>query len=181
MSERSELISRLRENIDSRTAYIKAKLGILVPSQIRALRLRTENMSRQSDLAHAAGLHQSRISMFETPGAANLTLETLARLAATFKVGLVIKFVPFSDMLRWENSFRQDCFDVVPRLEEDEAFLRPSALRSELNEMAAGNATGVSDLASGFRKPNVRAYEITEGSYKQSSGLGQKMASGGMR
>ena len=64
--------------------------------------------------------------MFESPGAANLTLETLARLAATFNVGLVVKFVPFSDMLRWENNFSQDNFDVV-RLGDDADFLSPSS------------------------------------------------------
>src|SRR3974377_254533 len=117
MNERSELISKLARSIDSRTAYVKAKLGVLVPSQIRSLRLHSD-MPRQADLAKEAGLQQSRISMFETPGAANVTLETLARLAAAFRVGLIVKFVPFSEMLRWENSFSPS-YDVR-RLEEDE-------------------------------------------------------------
>jgi transcriptional regulator with XRE-family HTH domain len=117
------MISKLRENVDSRTSYIKSKLGILVPSQIRGLRL-TSDMPRQADLAKAAGLHQSRISMFETLGAANMTLETLARLAAAFKVGLVVKFVPFSEMLSWENHFSQDAFKVV-KIDDDRAFLTP--------------------------------------------------------
>jgi len=119
----------LIESVDSRTSYIKAKLGILIPSQIRSLRLQSE-MPRQCDLAKAAGLHQSRISMFETPGAANMTIETLARLAATFKVGLIVKFVPFSEMLRWENEHSQDHFSVTP-LAEDEAFLNPPAAMEE--------------------------------------------------
>jgi hypothetical protein len=64
--------------------------------------------------------------MFETPGAANITLETLARLAAAFKVGLVVKFVPFSEMLNWENAFSQDAFDVV-KIDADREFLHPNA------------------------------------------------------
>src|SRR5258708_5088754 len=100
VSERSKTISKLRSDFESRTSYIKAKLGVLVPSKIKTLRLKS-NMPRQGDLAAAAKLHQSRISMFETPGAANLTLETLAKLAAAFKVGLIVDFVPFSEMLRW--------------------------------------------------------------------------------
>lgn len=121
MSERSELISRLRESLELRTSYIKSKIGTLVPSQIRALRLQSE-MPRQADLAQAAGLHQSRISMFETPGAANMTLETLARLAAAFKVGLIVRFVSMNEMLRWENEFSQDQFKVTA-LEWDSEFL----------------------------------------------------------
>jgi transcriptional regulator with XRE-family HTH domain len=125
MNERSNLISRLRTSIDIRTAYIKAKLGVLVPSQIRALRSNSD-MPRQSDLAKAAGLHQSRISMFETPGAANMTIETLSRLAAAFKVGLIVKFVPMSEMLRWENQYSQDSF-AVASLDHDYDFIDPDA------------------------------------------------------
>jgi transcriptional regulator with XRE-family HTH domain len=116
----------LLSNFDARTSYIKAKLGVLVPSKIRALRLRS-NMPRQNDLAVAAKMQQSRISMFETPGAANVTLETLAKLAAAFKVGLIVDFVPFSEMLRWENRYSQDAFDVT-RIADDVAFIEPEVL-----------------------------------------------------
>lgn len=126
MSERSKLISRLRSDLNSRAAYIKAKLGVIVPSKIRALRLKS-NMPRQGDLARIAKMHQSRISLFETPGAANVTLETLARLAAAFKVGLIVDFVPFSEMLRWENNYSQDSFNVT-RLDNDGEFLEPREL-----------------------------------------------------
>lgn len=123
MKERLTYISKLLVETKARAAYIKAKLGVLVPSQIRALRLKSD-MPRQSDLARAAGMQQSRISMFETPGAANVTLETLAWLAAIFKVGLIVKFVPFSEMLRWENTFSQDDFSVT-KINDDRAFLEP--------------------------------------------------------
>jgi hypothetical protein len=84
-------------------------------------------MPRQSDLAKNAKMHQSRISMFETPGASNMTLETLSKLAATFRVGLIVKFVPFSEMLEWENNFSQDALNVT-KIEEDQKFLEPKAL-----------------------------------------------------
>src|SRR5207245_7100509 len=106
VNERSKWISKLLTDKKAREAYIKAKLGVLVPSQIRALRLKSD-MPRQTDLAKEVPMQQSQISMYETPGASNVTLETLARLAAVFKVGLVVKFVPFSEMLRWEHTFSQ--------------------------------------------------------------------------
>jgi transcriptional regulator with XRE-family HTH domain len=121
MDERSKTISRLRSDLDSRISYIRAKLNVVVPSKIRALRLKSD-MPRQSDLARAAQMHQSRVSMFETPGAANFTLETLARLAAVFKVGLVVDFVPFSEMLHWENTYSQDSFDVT-KIDSDREFI----------------------------------------------------------
>jgi transcriptional regulator with XRE-family HTH domain len=128
MSERLERIYKLLKNQKSRASYIRAKLVVLVPAQIRALRLKSKNptMPRQIDLAREAELHQSRISMFETPGAANVTLETLAKIAAGLRVGVIVKFVPFHEMLHWENCFSPDAFDVTPRLEQDELFLNPS-------------------------------------------------------
>lgn len=129
MDERSNRISRLLNSQKSRAAYIKAKLSVLVPAQIRALRLKSTNppMPFQRDLAREPELHQSRISMFETPGMANMTLETLSKVAAGLRLGVKVEFVPFSDMLRWEDSFSPHTFDVLPRLQDDIAFINPDA------------------------------------------------------
>jgi transcriptional regulator with XRE-family HTH domain len=78
---------------------------------------------KQSELAEECGMLQSRISAVETPGA-RLNVETLVRLAAALKVGLVVRFVPFSEMLAWDNAFRQDSFSPVT-IDEDVAFLTP--------------------------------------------------------
>jgi helix-turn-helix protein len=80
----------------------------------------------QAVLADEAGMKQSRISAMETPGKTNFNLETLVSLAATLKVGLMVNFVPFSRMLRWENEHSQDAFDV-PSIDEDIEFLIPTA------------------------------------------------------
>lgn len=138
MNERSKKIFKLKESDASRIAYIKAKLSVLIPSQIKALR-RKSGMTRQEDLANAANMLQSRISAMEKPGAVNFNLETLVRLASAFKVGMIVKFVPFSEMLRWENQFRQDNFNVTT-IDEDSEFLNPSpALARE--DMAATTPT----------------------------------------
>ena len=112
MSDRSKTISRLKKNRGSRAAYIKAKLSVLIPAQLRALRMKSF-APRQEDLAKAAEMKQSRISAMEKPGAVNYNLETLIRMASTFKVGLKVEFVSLSEMLRWENQFEQDSFSVV--------------------------------------------------------------------
>lgn len=167
MSERSEWISKLLSSQETRTAYIKSKLGVLVPSQIRALRLQSE-MPRQSDLAKAANLHQSRISMFETPGAANVTIETLARLAAAFKVGIVVKFVPMSEMLQWENGYSQDAFNIKP-LDEDVLFLEPELKSNRLTEryqldrpMVAGLEKRPPQCANGLPTTKIEAGDYKE-------------------
>jgi transcriptional regulator with XRE-family HTH domain len=123
LNERSDSIYKLQSDFNTRAAYIHSKVSTLVPSQIKGLRLKSD-MPRQKDLAQAAELHQSRISMFETPGA-NPTVETLSAIAAALRVGLKIEFVPFSEMLAWENGFSQDRFDVT-KIDEDQAFLNPA-------------------------------------------------------
>ena len=123
MSDRQKILSRLIADRDYRAAYIRAKLDILIPSQLRALRLRLDKT--QPELAQMADMKQPRISAMETPGLVNFNRETLVRMAATHNVGLVVKFVPFSEMLAWENSYSQDAFDPT-RLPNDIRFLQPT-------------------------------------------------------
>lgn len=122
MSDRSKLINRLLTEREFRRAYIRAKLDVLIPSQLRALRLRDEKT--QSEMAKAADMKQARISAMETPGLVNFNLDTLVRMAAANNSGLMVKFIPFSEMLAWENNYTQDAFDVV-RLPNDTRFLDP--------------------------------------------------------
>jgi transcriptional regulator with XRE-family HTH domain len=120
VSERSELTCKLKDHANSRASYIRGKLNVLIPAQLRALRLR--RVLNQTELASAADMKQSRISAMERPGAVKFNIETLIRAAAALKVGLEVKFVPFSEMLRWENAFNQDTFDVTP-IDDDKRFL----------------------------------------------------------
>lgn len=123
MSDRRTIVSRLIADRDFRADYIRAKLEVLIPSQLRALRLRQEKT--QPELAQLADMKQSRISAMETPGRVNFNLETLVRMAATLNVGLMLKLVPFSEMLGWENSYSQDSFNVT-QLANDIEFLQPA-------------------------------------------------------
>ncbi len=115
MHEKSQLIEKLR-NWKYREAYIRASINVNLPSQIRALRLKQRMTQRE--LADESKMLQPRISAMEKPGAIKFNIETLVRVAAAFKVGLIVKFVPLSEMLAWENGFSQDDFDVVT-FEED--------------------------------------------------------------
>lgn len=125
--------SKIRQDNKTRAAYIRAKLGSLIPAQIRALRQKSMRpaLPRQTDLAKEAGMHQSRISQLEKSGNVNVTLDTLVNLASALRCGLKIEFVPFSEMLKWENEFSPDKFDVV-RLEDDAEFLSGTC-ESEIN------------------------------------------------
>jgi transcriptional regulator with XRE-family HTH domain len=75
--------------------------------------LRRRQELTQKQLADLAEMKQSRISAMERPGTAKVNIETLIRLASAFGVGLIVNFAPFSELLRWENEFSQDTFNVV--------------------------------------------------------------------
>jgi transcriptional regulator with XRE-family HTH domain len=111
-------------------------LDQLIPSQIRALRLNEK--WTQSRLGEESDMKQSRISASENPGEVNFSLETLIRIASAFRVGLQVRFVPYSEMLDWENRFSQDDFSVVA-LEDDKKFIDPGA---KMSAHAQGLASG---------------------------------------
>jgi transcriptional regulator with XRE-family HTH domain len=124
MLSRSQIISKLLTERSSRESYIRTKLNQLIPSQIKALRLCEE--WTQEELGVEADMKQARISAMEKPGEVAFTLETLIRLASAFRVGLQVRFVPYTEMLKWDDGFSQDSFAVTP-IEEDKEFLNPSA------------------------------------------------------
>lgn len=120
MNERSTMISKLIEDHETRESYIRSKLSVLIPSQIKSMRLRRG--LTQSELGVKTGMKQARISALEHIGDASFSLSTLIRIASAFKIGLQVRFVTMSELLAWENSFEPDSFDVVP-IQEDDSFL----------------------------------------------------------
>ncbi len=142
MKDKSELISRLKRDDKFRISYIRAKLNVNLPAQIRALR-KNQNMT-QALLAEEADMKQSRISAMERPGAVGFNMDTLIRLAAALKVALVVKFIPFSELLKWENEFSQDTFKVID-IDKDFAFSAPQRLPVEGSaEVAKAKGAGPS-------------------------------------
>ena len=167
MSDRSELIFKLQRDVKFRAAYIRSKLNLLIPSQLRGLRLKGKTTQKQ--LADEAEMKQPRISAMERPGEIKFSLETLIRMAAVHKVGLPVRFVPFSEMLHWENDYSQDTF-VVTRLDEDTQFIDPVLAINAPLEMGAPTSN---ELAVDQRKEPQSA----EGATKNRS---RAAAAGGM-
>lgn len=147
MSEKSRLINKLVTNKTTRQAYIRSKVSTSVASQIRALRRRRAHMTQQA-LAREVEMRQSRISAMERPGT-RFNIETLVRLASAFKVGLVVKFTSFSEMLKWENAFSQDAFNVQT-IDKDSDF---SGVTGELSEEESTRAIVAELLGGTFNSP----------------------------
>ena len=64
---------------------------------------------------------QETISRLEDPNYGKLTLKTLKRLASAFEVGLMVRFVPFSELVEWELIIRTNSLEVLS-FDEDSYF-----------------------------------------------------------
>lgn len=107
------MTSNLREKLQEkpyRDAFVASQIRIALSFQIRALR--EKRGWTQAQLAEQVGMLQPRISAMERPGGSKFSLETLLRLASAFDVAFVGRFVPFSELLEWAESFSPDTFMV---------------------------------------------------------------------
>lgn len=121
MNIHSSLIAELRDKA-YRDAYVASQINIGLPFQARALR--HARKWTQEELAERAGMSQPRIAEIERPNKRRFNLETLLRIASAFDVGLQVRFVPLTDIIRDDEAFNPDAFDAKPfakELEEAEA------------------------------------------------------------
>jgi len=133
MSDKSERVARLIKNKKSRDSYTRALINTIVPAQIRTLRFKYK--MTQKKLAAEADMKQSRISTMERPGATQFNVETLIRIASALKLGLKVEFVPFNEMLKWENGFDAGTFNPVT-IDHDTDFSRDQVPMARALSMA---------------------------------------------
>lgn len=99
LNSRETLIKRLRRGKRHRAQFVASHLSKGTAYQLRAIRNRLG--WNQDQLAKKVGMTQNAISRLESPHYGKPTLSTLKRLAAGLDVGLIVRFVPFSEMIDW--------------------------------------------------------------------------------
>lgn len=91
---------QLRDSLDNkeyREALATEHVNTTLAIQIR--KMRENRYWRQGDLANLLGKHQETISQWENPDYGRHSITTLKALAATFDVALLVKFIPFSELV----------------------------------------------------------------------------------
>ena len=101
LNSKEALIERLGRGPAAREQFVDSHLGKGIAHQLRATRDRLGWSQQQ--LADASGMTQNAISRLESPGYGEPTVTALKRLAAAMDVGLIIHFVPFSQMVDWAS------------------------------------------------------------------------------
>jgi transcriptional regulator with XRE-family HTH domain len=86
-----------------RDAFISEEIDVGLPMQLRAMR--EARGWNQKYVAAKMDTKQPRFSLMEKPGYGNFSLNTLKKLASIFNVGLIVSFVPFSEMIDFVEGF----------------------------------------------------------------------------
>jgi transcriptional regulator with XRE-family HTH domain len=86
-----------------REAFISEEIDIGIPMQLRAMR--EKRGWNQKYIAEKMDTKQPRFSLMEKPGYGNFSLNTLKKLASIFNVGLIVSFVPYSEMINFVEGF----------------------------------------------------------------------------
>lgn len=119
LTREQQLFSRLSRSKEHRELFVESEIDVGVPLQIRAMR--EHRGWTQKELADRSGKRQSVISQLEDTGYGKLTLTTLKTLASAFDVGLMVRFVAFSDLVRKAANLADDDL-AVPDFENDSGF-----------------------------------------------------------
>jgi transcriptional regulator with XRE-family HTH domain len=98
LSKRS-LLRRLSLGPRARAKFVESHLNKGLAFQIRAMR-DLEELS-QEELSRRVRMTQNAISRLENPKYGRATISTLKRLAAALDVALIVRFVPFSQLVDW--------------------------------------------------------------------------------
>jgi transcriptional regulator with XRE-family HTH domain len=92
----------------------------------------------QGQLAEKVGMAQPRISVLEG-GYESYSMTTLKRFASAFDVAVVIRFIPFSELVNWAVSASEEQLAPVPFANDnlteempDEEEARPAAAASQI-------------------------------------------------
>jgi transcriptional regulator with XRE-family HTH domain len=99
LSSRKGLIERLNKSEEARERFVSSHVDKGCAYQIREMR--EQRGLSQTELGEMAGMNQNAIHRLESPDYGKATISTLKRVAAAFDVALIVRFVPFSQLVDW--------------------------------------------------------------------------------
>jgi|CZKS01.1.fsa_nt_gi transcriptional regulator with XRE-family HTH domain len=152
LNSRKSLIARIRRSQEARKQFTESHLNKGLAYQLRATR---DKLGwSQEELAKKAHMNQNAISRLESHDYGKPTITTLKRLAAAMDVGLVVRFVPFSEMVNWVSGTPYVCNGLtndtlaVPSFDDEEsrqvfAEVEASGPRQDVGAGAADSAVPI--------------------------------------
>lgn len=145
----NQIFARLKRGPEYREAFVESEISVGIPFQIRAMREGRD--WTQKDLADRSGKLQSVISQLEDPGYGRLTLSTLRRLAAAFDVGLMVRFVPFSELAGRASNLSPDDMNVAS-FSDDAGIERKTSSGTEARIVAESSSSELLEFLPGAQR-----------------------------
>lgn len=137
--KKRKLFNRLRNSSKKyRAKFVERDIAVSVPFQIREMRERAG--LTQQELAELTQKRQSVISQIENPGYGKLTLKTLRTIAEAFDVALLVRFVPFSELVGRAVDVSES-EHRVPDIENDHPPFESESTSTERGYLDAGFTT----------------------------------------
>jgi transcriptional regulator with XRE-family HTH domain len=106
------------EDRSYREGYVQSQIRTVLPFQLRALRKSRGPEWTQAYLAERTGMAQPRISELEKATGSLPNLDTLCRIASGLDIGVQVKFVPFSELIRFSEEFDPEACSIKTFEEE---------------------------------------------------------------
>ena len=140
---KEELIANLRDK-EYRDAFVSSHIDNGIPFQIRTLR--EQRGWTQEELAKSSKKKQEAICRLENPNYGSLTLATLKELASAFDIALIVRFVPFGELVEWDAKLSSESLEVLsydqdPYFHEKEENVAVVADREEYTVTATQEAS----------------------------------------
>jgi transcriptional regulator with XRE-family HTH domain len=166
MLDNKEQLNALLEDATFRRAFLVDYVQEILAAQIRAIR--EHRGLTQRELGDAAeGMSQVQISRLENPDYSGATVNSLKRLAQAFDVGLIVRYVPFSEFVDWVVN--QSAEKLVPPsfLEEQSRRREPLAAEITVDKIESPTRISFNTLSTGSRSVNSASlgnegYDIEE-------------------
>ena len=130
MNKRKERLLEELKSKEYRDAFVSELIDTGIPFQIRALR-KQRNLT-QKELSEITDMKQTRISVLEDPNYARLSLSPLKRLASAYDIGLLVRFVPISDLVKWELNLIPASLEVLSY--GDDPYFKEALRGGEVNK-----------------------------------------------
>lgn len=109
-SRRGKIAKRVLESKEFRDSYALSHATSSVAFQILANR--KARGWTQKELGKRADMKQGFVCRLENPDSGIPNVETLARLASAFDAALMVRFVPFSELIDWASRMDQGSLAV---------------------------------------------------------------------
>lgn len=140
-----------------RAEFVSAMVSNSVALQIRELR--KKSTLSQKKLAKKMGKKQSVISRLEDPEYGAFNVRTLLEMANAFDVALLVKFIPFSELMNRSRHLAPNDLGVPSYTEETRRMASAGTTESAVQSVCQTNLTAVNFLENSW----VAAHEVGHG------------------